>query len=568
MAVLFEKIRYANFLATGNVPIEISLNVHSSTLIVGRNGAGKSTMTEAVCFALFGRALRNINKPNLVNSVNKRDALVELWMRVGERSYYIKRGVKPNVFEIHENGVLIPQPASLADYQTMLEDHIIGMNHKSFLQIVVLGSATYVPFMRLTPAARREIVEDLLDIEIFSTMAALTKEELGTLKSKIEQLSQQRVLLEEQKRMADSYTAQEQEHFESQMAAIDANMSETQDTLVRTQTRMDELLSLIADYDTERDSLAVAQEKLREYGTMIKTIDARQKKLIKEREFYESNDQCPTCSQTITVEFKDGQYHTLLKREHELDAALQKCHKLIAKYETHRAALESSLQTANGLSAEFHTLKAQVPLHERRLRELSVERERIQTPMETKVVDVAEIVSRIAATTNDHATVLRRRGVLDTANTLLKDSGIKSRIIKHYLPIINKQINQYLSAMDFPIHFSLDEEFVEHMQSRHREDFAYESFSEGEKKRIDLALLLTWRAVARLKNSASCNLLVLDEVFDSSLDISGVDEFMKILQALEKSNIFVISHKTDQLIDKFHHVLHFVKERGFSSLKK
>lgn len=566
--LIFERVRYQNFFAVGQIPIDIRLDTHDSTLIVGRNGAGKSTMTEAVCFALFGRSLRNVNKPALVNSVNKRDALVELWMRVGERSYYIKRGIKPNVFEIHQNGALIPQPASLSDYQTMLEDDIINMNHKSFMQIVVLGSATYVPFMRLTPAARREIVEDLLDIEIFSTMATLTKEELGTLKTKIEQLSQQRVLLEEQKRIADSYTAQEQEHFDTQMAAIDANIADTQETLSRTQSRMNELLSLIAGYDTERDSLVTAQEKLREYGTMIKSIDAHQKKLIKEREFYESNDQCPTCAQTITAEFKDGQYQTLLKREQEIQTALEKCRKLIKKYETRSVSLQTSLKTANTLSAELHTLKAQAPLHEKRLRELSLERTRIQTPTETKVVDVAEIMARINTTTTEHTAVSRRRAMLDTANTLLKDSGIKSRIIKHYLPIINKQINTYLTAMDFPIHFSLDEEFVEHMQSRHREDFAYESFSEGEKKRIDLALLLTWRAVARIKNSASCNLLVLDEVFDSSLDISGVDEFMKILHGLEKSNIFIISHKTDQLIDKFHHVLHFEKNRGFSSLRK
>lgn len=566
--LIFERVRYQNFFAVGQTPIDVRLDSHESTLIVGRNGAGKSTLTEAVCFALFGRSLRNVNKPALVNSVNKREAVVELWLRVGEREYYIKRGIKPNVFEIHQNGVLIPQPASLSDYQTMLEDDIIGMNHKSFMQIVVLGSATYVPFMRLTPAARREIVEDLLDIEIFSTMASLTKDELGTLKTKIEQLSQQRVLLEEQKRIADSYSAQEQEHLDGQLTAIAANMVETQETLSRAEARMGELTTLIAAYDAERASLETAQNKLREYGTMIKTLNAHQKKIVKEREFYQSNDECPTCAQAITSEFKEGQYHTLSEKEQDTEKALAKCQKLVDKYDALSDTLQASLATANTLSVELHTLEAQTPLHKKRLRELEAERVRLQTPTETKAVDVGEIVSRIEATVADHAAASRRRSILDTANTLLKDSGIKSRIIKHYLPIINKQINYYLAAMDFPIHFTLDEEFVEHMQSRHREDFAYESFSEGEKKRIDLALLLTWRAVARIKNSASCNLLVLDEVFDSSLDISGVDEFMKILQALEKSNIFVISHKTDQLIDKFHHVLHFEKKRGFSALRK
>lgn len=566
--ILFERVRYQNFLASGQVPIEVSLNAHSSTLIVGRNGAGKSTMTEAVSFALFGRALRNINKPALVNSINKRDAVVELWFRIGDHAYYIKRGIKPNVFEIHQDGVLIPQPASLADYQTMLEEHIVGMNHKSFLQIVVLGSATYVPFMRLSASARREIVEDLLDIEIFSTMASLTKDELSTLKSKVDQLTQQRTLLDEQKRMAESFNAQEQEDIETRLTTLDATIAQTQQTLEGVRERMTQLVALVQSYDTERQSLVDAQEKLREYGTTLKSIEARHKKLLKEREFYETHDECPTCAQTITDDFKTEKYAVLSRKEADASRATDQCRNLVDKYEQASKTLSQSLETANALNAELHTLKAQAPLHIRRLKELEDEKVRVQTPKDIKTVDIADIVTRIESVTVEHDTVSRRRAILDTANTLLKDSGIKSRIIKHYLPIINKQINYYLTAMDFPIHFTLDEEFTEHMQSRHREDFAYDSFSEGEKKRIDLALLLTWRAVARIKNSASCNMLVLDEVFDSSLDASGTEEFMKIIQALEKSNIFVISHKTDQLIDKFHHVLHFEKQRGFSCLKK
>lgn len=566
--ILFERVRYQNFLASGNVPIDIPLNAHSSTLIIGRNGAGKSTMTEAVCFALFGRALRNINKPALVNSINKREALVELWFRANEHTYYIKRGIKPNVFEIHQDGVLMPQPASLSDYQAMLEEHIIGMNHKSFMQIVVLGSASYVPFMRLPPAARREIVEDLLDIEIFSTMASLTKDELSTLKAKVEQLTQQRTLLEEQKRMAESFSAQEQEDIDARLTVIDANIEQTQLTLTNVQERMQELNDLIAAYDGERQSLAAAEEKLREYGGTLKSIEARHKKILKEREFYESHDECPTCAQAITDTFKIEKYAVLTQKEADASKATDQCRKLIDKYETATKTLHDSLETANALSAELHTLKAQTPLHTRRLNELETERQRVQTPKETKTIDVSEIDTRITNVATEHDAVSRRRAILDTANGLLKDGGIKSRIIKHYLPIINKHINQYLTAMDFSIHFTLDEEFAEHMQSRHREDFAYDSFSEGEKKRIDLALLLTWRAVARIKNSASCNMLVLDEVFDSSLDAAGTEEFMKILQSLEKSNIFVISHKTDQLIDKFHHVFFFEKQRGFSTLRK
>ena len=566
--IVFHKVRYQNFLAAGNVSIEIPLDGHASTLIVGRNGAGKSTMTEAVSFALFGRALRNINKPALVNSINKRDALTELWFSVNDHQYYIKRGIKPNVFEIHQDGDMIPQPASLSDYQSMLEEHIIGMNHKSFLQIVVLGSATYVPFMRLSAAARREIVEDLLDIEIFSTMASLTKDELTTLKAKVDQLGQQRTLLEEQKRMAESFTAQEQEDIDARLAVIDTHITDTNRTLASARTRMAELTELLTAFDGDRQTLADAQAKLHEYGSTLKAIESRHKKLMKEREFYESHDECPTCAQTITEDFKAEKYATYARKEADASKATDQCRKLLEKYDAVSKTAHDSLQVANTLSTELHTLTAQAPLHQRRLKELADEKVRVQTPKEIKTVDMDDIVSRIASVTTEHEGVSKRRAILDTANTLLKDSGIKSRIIKHYLPIINKQINYYLTAMDFPIHFTLDEEFTEHMQSRHREDFAYDSFSEGEKKRIDLALLLTWRAVARIKNSASCNMLVLDEVFDSSLDASGTEEFMKIIQALEKSNIFVISHKTDQLIDKFHHVLHFEKQRGFSTLRK
>ena len=566
--IIFDRVRYQNFLATGNVPIEVPLNLHASTLIVGRNGAGKSTMTEAVCFTLFGRALRSINKPLLVNTTNNRDTVVELWFNVGEHAYYIKRGIKPNVFEIHQDGVLLPQPASLNDYQRMLEDHIIGMNHKSFLQIVVLGSASYVPFMRLSPTVRREIVEDLLDIEIFSAMSALTKDELATVKAKIDSLTQQRTLLDEQKRMSENFTAQAQEDIDERLATIDNTIQKTRVTLVELQQRADALRESIALFDVVKDAVDKAATKAREFRQTRKEIETRVKKLTKERNFYESHDECPTCAQPITETFKDGKYAHLTHKETDAQTAVDQCRGLVEKYDLLVQGYDNDLQKANALSQELHTVIVQTPMHTRRLSELQAEHDAVQTPTVTKTIDINEIVAHITDVATQHEGVSRRRAILDTANTLLKDSGIKSRIIKHYLPIINKQINFYLTSMDFPIHFTLDTEFNEHIQSSHREEFAYDSFSEGEKKRIDLALLLTWRAIARMKNSAACNMLVLDEVFDSSLDASGTEEFLKIIQSLEKANVFVISHKTDQLIDQFHHVLYFVKERGFTMLRK
>lgn len=566
--IIFEKVRYQNFLATGNVPIEIRLNTHTATLIVGRNGAGKSTMTEAVCFALFGRSLRNINKPALINAINKRDMLVELWFRIGEHTYQVRRGMKPTVFEIYQDGVLLPQPAALADYQTQLET-LLGLNYKSFMQIVVLGSASYVPFMRLTPAARREIVEDLLDIEIFSYMSGLAKDELTQVKQQSDQLQQQKTLLDEQRRMAESFTAQTEETRATTLAQLDTKIATTTAMITALQTEIATLQAEIDAYAPVQTECNAAQDKCLEYRRTLQAIEGRTKKLIKERAFYETHDDCPTCAQTLASEFKTEKFDQIDKRLSEAHKAIVQCTTLIDKYTQRITEYDAQLAVMATYEREQQTKAAQLPVHQRHLRQLHGERTAHERAVDTTapVVDMEDLSRRIAETQQTLMDVAKRRSILDTAATLLKDSGIKARLIKHYLPIINKQINTYLTAMDFPIHFFLDEQFQEHMQSLHRDDFSYDSFSEGEKKRIDLALLLTWRAVARLKNSAACNLLVLDEVFDSSLDLSGTEEFLKIIQSLENANIFVISHKTDTLIDKFPYVLTFAKERGFSTLK-
>lgn len=564
--IIFEQISYKNFLATGDVPIVVDLNTHASTLIVGRNGAGKSTMTEALCFALFGQALRNINKPALVNSVNKRDALVELTFRINGARYRVIRGIKPNIFEIYENDVLIPSPAALADYQSLFETQILKLNYKSFRQIVVLGSASYVPFMRLSPAARREIIEDILDIEVFSAMSSLAKDEFSTLKTKTDTLVHQKTLLDEQVRMGESFTAQLDEERDAQLAKIRAAIEQEMAEIERlTGDRV------VADTQTQtyaptQDTYTHAREKLSQLENTYRALLSREKKLQKEREFYTAHDECPTCAQSIASEFKTHKISHITHKEQDAQRAQQQCQSFMAGYTQSIAESETLLSECTALKKEIEQIDYKLPIHRRRVAELKIELTR--PAQQAPVVDLDEIRNRITATVHEQHTTAQQRSIVESAAMLLKDNGIKARVIKHYLPVINTHINKYLTAMDFPIHFNLDEEFKERIESRHRDDFSYDSFSEGEKKRIDLALLLTWRAIARLKNSSSCNVLVLDEVFDSSLDVSGTEEFLKIIHALENANIFVISHKTDSLVDKFSNVLHYEKHRGFSTLKK
>lgn len=564
--IIFDRVTYRNFLASGDVPITLELHAHASTLIIGVNGAGKSTMTEAICFALFGRALRNINKPALVNSINKRDTLVELWLTIGQTQYQIRRGIKPSLFEIYVDGVLVPAPASLADYQTLLETTILKINYKSFMQIVVLGSASFVPFMRLAPAARREIIEDLLDIEIFSAMSGLTKDELTETKTAGDQLTLQRVLLDDQIRMAQTFTTQLTDERESKLAIIQTATESTETQIANLRAQQTTLTEQLNAYASVRPAYQIASQKLSEYTTTHRAIGTREKKLEKERLFYTTHDECPTCEQSITDTFKHTRFDLLSEKEAAAQTAQIQCQVLIDKYQTLTNTQQDRLDEADAIRAEYNLIDVQVPIHTRRLRELADERETVSAPPPAPV-DIEALQTRQQDVYAQHVLVSTRRSVLETALALLKDSGIKARVIKHYLPIINKHINYYLTAMDFPIHFTLDEEFKEQIQSRHRDEFSYESFSEGEKKRIDLALLLTWRAIARLKNSAACNVLVLDEVFDSSLDVNGTEEFLKIIHTLEHANVFVISHKTDSLIDKFHHVITFEKQRGFSAIK-
>lgn len=568
--ITFTKVKYQNFLAAGNAPIEIDLAAHPATLIVGTNGTGKSTMSEAICFALFGRPLRNITKPKLVNSINQRDCVVELWFTVKGSQYRIKRGIKPQVFEIYENGNLIPSPAAVADYQTLLESNIIGLNFKSFMQVVVLGSASYVPFMRLTPGSRRDIIEDLLDIEVFGAMNALTKEESNTLRVDLDKLVQARELVTGQVKMAQSFHEHQEDQRQQQLDAIDANIAAVETTIQTLEHDRDELIEQKAPYAKLVLVYDAATEKVHEYERLLTAIGGRDKKARKERQFYDEHDTCPTCEQGISEDFKAGRYTSLEKIEQDAAKALEQCRSLITKYQGQQADAQEGLDKAAAIQKDIDAIAAAIPVHRLRIRELQYERMRVlakQYPVATEA-DLEDLQRKLVDLQTQHEALAHKRVIVDAAGMLLRDNGIKAKVIRHYIPIINRSINHYLTAMDFPIAFTLDDEFNESIKSRHRDDFAYDSFSEGEKKRIDLALLLTWRAVARLKNSASTNLLILDEVFDSSLDANGTEEFLKIIAALEAStNVFVISHKTDQLVDKFAHTIVFEKQRGFSQIR-
>lgn len=567
--VIFTGVRYSNFLASGNAPIYIPLDKHAASLIVGRNGAGKSTMSEAICFALFGRPLRKINKPKLVNSINQRDCLVELDFRVGQVNYRIRRGIKPSIFEIYENGNLIPAPASLDDYQTMLETNIVNLTYKSFLQVVVLGSASYVPFMRLTPASRREIIEDLLDIGVFSSMNALTKDDTISIRHELDKTTQAKTLIAEQRKMAQSFNEHIEEQQKERIAELEKRIVAHENEIDVQEDKLETLSIRLGDYTAVREQLATANTNIAKYTKTLNAIKTKDREFRKEREFYETHDSCPTCEQDITEEFKANRFTYLDEKSGAAVSATAQCQARLDQYTAAYRQAEQELEGAVALEREIHKTEIEISTHKRHIAELkrAIQTESQPRPQQ-KVASVDDLDKQLDALDATHADLSKRRVIVEAATMLLKDNGIKARIIRHYLPIINRTINAYLNAMDFPILFTLDEEFSEQIKSRHRDEFAYDSFSEGEKKRIDLALLLTWRAVAALKNSASTNLLILDEVFDGSLDAAGTEEFLKIIAGLEQgTNIFVISHKMDQLVDKFANIIVFEKQRGFSQLQ-
>lgn len=566
--ILFKSLSYQNFLSTGNTPTIIDLNRSSATLVVGANGAGKSTMLDALSFVLFGKAHRNINKPQLVNSVNQKKLLTTCEFSIGKTEYKIVRGIKPAVFEIYRNGKMINQESHSRDYQKVLEQNILHLNHKSFHQVVVLGSGNFIPFMQLPANLRRGVIEDLLDINIFTRMNLLVKERYTSLKTEISQTDHQLDLLKSQIQLKEKHIKKLQE-IDLQQATknqkkIDDLKEEIELLRVRNTDLREEYDSKNPDFEAQHKKDSDKRKELEGYrGQIRNNINS----LVKEVKFYENNDTCPTCHQDIGDDIKKERTEESKTKAKELNAGLEQIENSISKCGQSIDKMVQGLKEMSDIMSQVMVNDSMIRNIEKDIDKTSADKtdtshiEEEKTELEEKKGDRDSMV--------DHkSNQLEKRSYYDAVGELLKDSGIKTKIIREYLPVMNNLINKYLNILDFFVLFNIDESFNETIKSRHRDDFTYPSFSEGEKQRIDLALLFTWRQVARMKNSANTNLLILDETFDSSLDADGVDNLIKILYTLrEDSNVFIISHKQDLLDGKFPARMEFIKTNNFSKIK-
>ena len=568
--IYFKKLRWQNLLSTGNVMTELDLNRSKSTLVIGENGAGKSTMLDALSFVLYGKAFRNINKPQLMNSMTNKGLLVECEFSIGKNEYLVKRGMKPTLFEIYQNGELINQNSTTKDYQDFFERNILKLSFKSFGQIVVLGSANYLPFMQLPAHSRREVIEDLLDIQIFSTMNTLLKEKISKNKSDILDVDYRIDLINNKIELAEKHLitlrTNNDELIKAKMDMIDElNDRIHEQTLIidTTTTQLTELETSIVD----SEKVLSRKNKL---VNMEGELEKKVAKFKKEIKFFHDHDNCPTCKQGIDHNFKDEWIDKRTKKSDEISDAMSKIEHQIGIVETRLNEITAINSQITELNSQITNINADIRSWQNSIKTLNEEIKSIQNntvAIDNSNEDIDEYKKNLKITKTQKEDLIYHKNILEVSSVLLKDTGIKTKIIKQYIPIMNKLINKYLAAMDFFVQFELDESFNETIKSRHRDDFSYASFSEGEKMRIDLSLMFTWRAIAKLRNSASTNLLIMDEVFDSSLDAGGTEEFIKILESLtQDTNTFVISHKGDQLFDKFHSVIKFEKHSNFSRI--
>lgn len=560
----FHSIRYKNFLATGNAWTKTSLDSHPHTLIVGQNGAGKTTVLDAVCFALYGKPFRNINKPSIINSVNQKELVVEIEFSTQNHRYLVRRGIKPSVFDILCDGKALDALPSANEMQDHLEKYILKCNYKAFTQVVILGASSYVPFMRLTPQARRDILEDVLDIEVFSMMHALLKGRLADTKDALQHAQGHLAVIESQHALAKTYAEQWEQQQQRKRETIDASLATaTRNTTLLTEQKT-QLATDLTQWSAVADKLVELQEKHTKASKLVTKFATQRQHLQQSKEFFHDHDQCPTCTQIISEDFKTTQMTTVDDQLTELTAKWDETREIVARLSVKIEKAKAAQKEVRRLENERHQIDERVRSYQREMTRLTEEREHTFAAPPPPPADLGNLEDAQAAVDAQNY----QKHVLEHGHTLLKDNGIRTKIIQHYLPVINQWVNYYLGAMDFPIQFTLDDQFNETIKSRHRDVFSYENFSEGEKKRIDLALVLTWRAIARMKNSVYTNLLLFDEVFDSSLDVSGTEDFLRLLHTLDKdTNVFVISHKTDAMIDKFSHVLSVTKERGFSVVR-
>ena len=569
--ITFRYVRWKNLLSTGNYFTEIKLNNNTNTLVVGENGSGKSTMLDALCFGLFGKAFRNVNKPNLLNSINGKDCHVEVEFDTNNKSYKIVRGIKPNKFEIYCDGELLNQDAAARDYQEYLEKFILKLNYKSFTQIVILGSASFVPFMQLSASDRRAIIEDLLDIQIFSAMNGLLKDRLTNNKDLMTQSKNEIELTQQRYDLQDKHIKGLKQNNE---VKVDGYVKEVQNNRDAIQVLHGEIANLLSQVTTHQTLVAeknLVEDKVKKITKLESQIESNLSKFRKDISFFEHNDSCPTCRQAIALEFKEAELQTLQTKSTECQHGLTQLETKLLSEQTKLNEITEIQKNIQALQINIATNNTSIIETNKYIAKLEKEIEELKTSKastEKEEQELQLLKGTLATLTDNIRTLIDEKSYYEIASGLLKDTGIKTKIIKQYLPIINKLVNKYLASLDFFVNFNLDESFKETIKSRHRDDFTYNNFSEGEKQRIDMALMLTWRAVAKLKNSSNTNLLILDEVFDSSLDTNGTEELMKILHMLEGVNLFVISHKGDILVDKFANVVRFEKVNNFSRIMK
>ena len=565
--IVFKKIRWKNFLSTGNQFTEVDFLEYQTNLIVGTNGAGKSTILDALTFALFNKPFRKINKSQLVNTINEKETLVEVDFEVNNRDYVIRRGIKPNVFDIQVNGELLHREADDRTNQKILEENILKVNYKSFTQIVILGSSAFVPFMQLTSPNRREVIEDLLDIRIFSSMNNFLKDKVRIEKEQIRSLTLKKDNIKDKMLMQENFMKELEEQGK---VSVKSNQDKIVTLLDDSDSCSDgnkKLESNVSELTKEQEKLSGSSQKLLKLNNLKGKITQKVSTITKEHKFFSENVTCPTCTQTIEESFRLNRIDDVQSKAKDLNKGLKELEETIES-ERERERLFTKLSKEitklnNGISQN----NTRISGYQRQIRDLESEIQRITEQSKNRNTEHEKLTEFKENLDNTFKTLADKKQEItyyDFAYSLLRDDGVKTKIIKKYLPFINQQINRYLQMMDFYINFTLDEEFKETVQSPIHEDFSYASFSEGEKMRIDLALLFTWREVARVKNSVNTNLLIMDEVFDSSLDGFGTEEFLKIIRYIIKdANIFVISHKTD-LLDKFESVTKFDKIKGFS----